>query len=138
MYRTRDGRLVPEVAVILAGREAADQLAAHGVTIPPGKLYELGRSVVEHRPAIPPEEMDRILAQLRDQNQAMRQELELAPETLHVRSPEPESPGLDAGLEHGHPQSQVSEQEQDPVRNEKIDPITEYLANDQDDEHDWS
>jgi hypothetical protein len=136
-YRTHDGRLVPELAVYLAGREAADQLREHGVIVPPSGLMELGRSVVEHRPAIPPEQMERILAKLRDQNQATRLELETAPEAGEG-TPEDLDQELDAGLGDGQAHTAARAEDEIPVQNEKIDPITEYLANDQDDEYDWS
>jgi hypothetical protein len=97
---------------------------------------ELGRSVVEHRPAIPPEQMARILAQLRDQNQAIRQELETAPEPRIA--PDVDEQGESPGLGEGQGVTSARGADKDSVPIEKIDPITDYLANDQDDEHDWS
>jgi hypothetical protein len=150
------GDLIPWLSDFLRGLREAER---QGMTIDRSRanLTKLGRALREAQEAtMTPEDwarQDREVAELIDQqrqkNQAERARLELdqALDRHQVprQAPEPGegtpdllSPELDAGLVHGQGVTSARGDGKAPVRNEKIDPITEYLAHDQDDKHDWS
>jgi hypothetical protein len=113
VIRTRDGHPVPELVAILAGTREADQLRAAGVELPADRVAELGRAVIEHVPAPDAAELAGLLAQLQDRNQAIRRELETAPELHpdHARDP---ATGGERGLGEEQTGERGREQRRDP------------------------
>ena len=128
--RGRDGHLVPWLADWMRGNREADQLQARGLTLDRSQasLAVLGRAVADQEPD---PERDQHLAALVDQLQARnrveRARLETAPEESVRTAPERIENEPERGLDDGQGHSAARAQDKNADRNEKIDPITEYL-----------
>jgi len=146
--------LTPAVAYTLAVDRELDRLEVDGLVLDRSRVdrEELGRALlgpprrwVDKEPNLTPEQaqaLDRIVADRSrrpDPGQAQdRDQAQTAPE-LHPETAEDSGHGSSAGLDHEHPGRAARDHWQDRVRNEGLDPITEYLRNVPDPpDGDWS
>jgi len=123
----------PEVAYILAGYRTAGQLAEECIIVPRHGWMELGRSVLDHSDPLEPTDRDRLLDQVREQNAAMRLDLEHDAGGIPTTSPDVPSPELDAGLERGQGGSHVREQDKN-----RRPSIEDYLKESHDEHEEWT
>jgi hypothetical protein len=154
--RTRDGRLVPELAALLRGRREVARLRGLGMELDLSneKVLELGWSlaVADVPTREDRAELAQLVAQLKERNRVERtrpvlaqaldrhgvqHQVQTAPDPGELLGPRSEHPDDDQQQAPGPGGSRARQVPDSPDWNEKFDPITAYLAQDQDDDHDW-
>jgi hypothetical protein len=153
--RTPDGRLVPFVAAWLRGKREAQRLEHdHDLVLDqdPNRLAELGWSLARDDVPTPEDRqhLDQLLDQAKARNRQVRQDLahtlpwgrtttEPGPSPAQLPRPRSEHPDDDQQQHQGQGGSRARSGTETPVRNETIDPITEYLrTHDDPPDEDWS
>jgi hypothetical protein len=93
----------PELSAYLAGVEEMARLREQGIELHDVSAVELGRAVHAAEPLPTATDLAELLAQIEQRNQAIRRDLETAPERVHgARHDGTGTSGLD-GVEHpGH------------------------------------
>jgi hypothetical protein len=143
----RHGNLVPELADLLRGRAEVRRLEQDqglSLDLDQPQLTALGRAVAaahdQDQANGQDHDLDQLVAQLRERNRVERKRLAQVqrPRLPGDHAQDFDVPDGDQQQAHGQGGSRARQVPDSPVQNETIDLMTAYLAQDQDDAHEWS